>query len=270
MKKFLLMIAAIAALTSCTSKKQNAETTEPTEATTAKTLVLYYSQTNTTKQVAEIFQQKLGADIESIELENPYTGDFNATIARCQEEMAAGTAPEIKPLAHDLDAYDTIYLGFPVWFGTYAMPISGLLKSVDLSGKTIVPFCTFGSGGLVEATNALTEALPESYIMNGYGVRAARVSAAAEEINRFLITNQYKEGDLKAYDFFPEHHECSEEELAIFREATSSYDFPLGLAETVSSRAIDGGTEYQYTTFEQTTIYVIVKDGKAEFTRVDR
>lgn len=257
MKKILIALAALGMMVSCADKGP-------------KVLVLYYSQTGSTQAVAEEICRQLGADIERFDVTEPYDGTYQQTIMRGQKEMAAGILPEIVPIKANLKKYDTIFLGFPIWYGQPCLPLQALVNSVDLSGKEIVPFCTFGSGGLVEATNALTEALPESYIMNGYGVRAARVSAAAEEINRFLITNQYKDGDLKAYDFFPEHHECSEEELAIFREATSSYDFPLGLAETVSSRAIDGGTEYQYTTLENTTIYVNLIGGKAEFTRVDR
>ena len=269
MKKFILMLAAVATLVSCTSKKQQSE--ETAEATTAKTLVLYYSQTSTTKQVAEIFQQKLGADIEAIELTNPYTGDFNATIARCQEEMAAGTAPEIKALAHDLDAYDTIYLGFPVWFGTYALPISGLLNAVDLSGKTIVPFCTFGSGGLNTSSAALEAALPNTNILPGYGVRQARVAAAAAEVEDFLIRCGAIDGEVAALPEFSEQQPVTEAEKAVFTAACSSYSMPLGSPVTCGTRALANGTEYLFTTDGNTQIFVTAIEGATpEFTQVVR
>lgn len=257
MKKILIALAALSMMVSCAEKG-------------SKVLVLYYSQTGTTQAVAEEISRQLGADIEQFDATEPYDGTYMQTIQRGQKEMAAGILPEIAPIKADLKKYDTIFLGFPIWYGQPCLPLKGLLQSVDLKGKEIVPFCTFGSGGLVEATAALCEALPDSYILDGYGVRSARIESMPAEVERFLISKGYKEGEVTAYEFFPEHHECSEEEAELFREATSGYAMPLGMPESVSSRAIDGGTEYEFTTLDKTTIYVTEKDGKAEFTRVDR
>ena len=65
----------------------------------------------------------------------------------------------------NLSDYDVIFLGYPIWFGTYAMPIATLVKEQDFAGKTIVPFCTFGSGGLNTSTDALTKALPKAKVV---------------------------------------------------------------------------------------------------------
>ena len=119
-----------------------------TKEETPKILVLYYSQTGNTKAVAEQIARRLGADIEEIVAVNPYDPNFQATIQRCKKDQAQGVLPEINPMKADLSKYDVIFLGYPVWFGTYAPPIITWLTSVDLSGKKIVPFCTFGSGGL--------------------------------------------------------------------------------------------------------------------------
>ena len=161
-----------------------------------KVLVLYYSQTGTTQIVAEELQKQLGADIERIEAANPYDGDFGATIERSSKERESGEVPEIKPVQANLADYDVIFLGYPIWFGTYAMPIATLVKEKDFAGKTIVPFCTFGSGGLGSSTEALKEALPEANILQSYGVRTARVEAAPKELDRFLIENGFKEGNV--------------------------------------------------------------------------
>ena len=120
-----------------------------------KQLVLYYSETGTTKTVAEELQQQLGADIEAIEAVEPYSGNFQETIQRGQREMQSGETPAIKPLKSKIANYDVIFLGYPIWFGTYAMPIATLVKNNDFAGKTIVPFCTFGSGGLNTSSDAL-------------------------------------------------------------------------------------------------------------------
>ncbi len=139
MKWMLALVAMVLAVVSCSQKK---------EAPKSKVLVLYYSQTSNTKTVAQEIANKLGADIEEIEAVNPYDGDFEATINRCMQEREKGTKPEIKPIAANLADYDTIFIGYPVWFGTFAPPMAAFLDQADLSGKKIVPFCTFGSGGL--------------------------------------------------------------------------------------------------------------------------
>ena len=122
-------------------------------------LVLYYSENGTTKTVAEEIQKQLGADIEAVEAVEPYTGDFQATVQRGNKERQNGEWPAIKPLKSDLSRYDVIFLGYPIWYGTYANPIVTLLNGQDFAGKTIVPFCTFGSGGLNTSTADLKKAL---------------------------------------------------------------------------------------------------------------
>ena len=99
-----------------------------------------------------------------------YDGDFQATIARCNEEREKGIIPEVKPIAANLADYDTIFIGYPVWFGTMAPPMGAFLSQADLAGKKIVPFCTFGSGGLDSSVKDLAEKQPKAEILPGYGV----------------------------------------------------------------------------------------------------
>ena len=128
--KRLIWIMAIAATlmaaVSCGQKKQ-----------APKVLVLYYSQTNNTRTVAEAIAGKLGADTEEIVALNPYDGDFQATIGRCMQEREAGIIPEIEPVKADLASYDIIFLGYPIWFGTFAPPMGAFVKSADLAGKKV-------------------------------------------------------------------------------------------------------------------------------------
>ena len=275
MKKILFsVILAAAALVSCTSQKK----AEP-EAETSKVLVLYYSQTGTTQAVAEAIQQQLGADIEAIEVENPYSGTYQETIARCQQEMSAGEAPAVKPLQSDLAQYETIFLGYPVWFGTYAMPIVGLVKNEAFEGKKIVTFCTFGSGGLNASTENLKAALPKAEIVAGYGVRTARAAAIPAEVNRFLIEDGYAEGEIEALPAFMEHKPVTDADVEVFNEACGDYQFPLGTPVTCAIRETAESTDYEFAVKGQgseevnTTIYVTkakAEGAKAEFTQVVR
>lgn len=262
MKKILLMAAAALTLSGCGSQKKSQGE--------SKILVLYYSQTETTRALAEEFQKQLGADIEEIQAVNPYDGDFQATIQRGQEEINQNTYPEIKPLKVNVNDYDVIFLGFPVWFGTYANPVITLVKQESFAGKKVVPFCTFGSGGLNTSAANLKRALPEAKILEGYGVRQARMNAAPEEVELFLKQSGFIEGEVPALPEFSEQKEVSEEELAIFHAACDSYSMPLGVPATAGSRKIENGTEYKFNT-GSSTIYVIAKNGaEPEFTQVVR
>ena len=245
-----------------------------------KQLVLYFSETGTTKTVAQELQKQLGADIEEIEAVVPYSGNFQETIQRGQREMQNGEMPAIKPLKKKMADYDIIFLGYPIWFGTYANPIITLVKEQDFAGKTIVPFCTFGSGGLNTSSDALKKALPKATIKKGYGVRTARVNAAAKELDRFLKENGYKKGSVEKLPDYSAQQPVTDAERQIFDEACSSYQFPLGTPQTVGKRQTPDGTDYKFTVASrgmngggETTsiIYVTVgKDAKPEFTEVVR
>ena len=266
MKKIFVLLAMMACMTTASAQK---------------VLVLYYSETGTTKAVAQELQKQLGADIEGIEAVEPYSGDFQATIQRGQREMQSGNWPALKALKSKLSKYDVIFLGYPIWFGTYANPIVTLVKSNDFDGKTVVPFCTFGSGGLNTSTDNLKKALPKANIKPGYGVRTARVASAAKELNRFLIENGYKKGTIAKLPDYSAQQPVTEADKAIFDAACSSYQFPLGTPQTVGKRTTDEGTDYKYTVKSRgfdgseatSTIYVTVPNtgsNKAEFTEVVR
>ena len=268
-KNLLIVATTLAALVSCSSSAKKAEAAKP------KTLVVFYSQSNTTRTVAQEIQKQLNCDIAEIECVEPYSGDFGQTIQRWQKEQQEGTLPEIKPLAKDIKDYDVIFLGYPIWGGTYAIPVATFLKNTDFAGKKLVPFCTFGSGGLNTSVAALQQNAQNAQILDGYGVRQARVAAAPAEVEQFLIKLGFKEGVVEQLPDFSEQKEVSDSEKEIFNQACSDYQMPLGSPVTVGSRLIKGGTEYLFTVEGQggmkSQIYVLAKENeKPEFTQVVR
>lgn len=243
--RMILVLATVTlAAVSCGPKKQKEA---PAKEETPKMLVLYYSQTGNTKAVATEIANKLGADLDEIVAVEPYDGDFQATIERGKKELDEGIFPDIQPLKVDVTKYDVIFLGYPIWFGTYAPPVITFLNQVDLSGKKIVPFCTFGSGGLESSVKDLTEAEPKAEILPGYGVRAARLEATPKEIDFFLKSNGFIEGEFVKLEEFPEQHPVSEEESAIFDAAVGDYPMMHAQAKTVAARTIPDGVEYLFT-----------------------
>ena len=275
----LMLLLAVVTLTavSCGSKKETPKEEAP------KMLVLYYSQTGNTKAVAQEIANKLGADIEEITMVDPYDPDFQATIDRCKKDQEQCILPEIQPVKADIANYDVIFLGFPVWFGTYAPPVTTFLNGADFSGKKIVPFCTFGSGGLESSVKDLAVAEPGAEILSGYGVRAARMEAMPAEVDNFLKANGFLEGEYVQLADFPAQHEASADEAAIFDAAVDGYPMIHAKAKTVASREIPDGTEYLFTAVnlpredkldmptDEIQVYVTVEKDKAPvFTKVIR
>lgn len=276
MKKARWILAAVAAMLAAVSCGQ--------KQVAPKVLVLYYSQTSNTKAIAEEIAARLGADTEEIVSAEPYDGDFQATIERCMQERQTGKLPKVQPLAADLSAYDVIFLGYPIWFGTYAPPVAALLNEIDLSGKKVVPFCSFGSGGLDSSIKDLKAKCPDAEILPGYGVRAARTAAIPKEVDQFLKANGFLEGEFAKLEPFPEQHPVSEEEAAIFDAAVDGYPMLNAKASAVASRSIPGGVEYCFTALPvprepdakmppatEMKVYVTVEEGQAPvFTQVVR
>ena len=282
--KMMLVLATVTLAAVSCGPRPEASKEEAQKEESPKTLVLYYSLTSNTKLVATEIATRLGADMEEIVAVQPYDTSFRATIERCLKEREEGTVIEIQPLASDIANYDVIFIGYPVWFGTYAPPVATFLDQTDLSGKKIVPFCTFGSGGLDSSVRDMVAKQPNAEILPGYGVRAARLDAVPYEIDQFLKANGFLEGEYVELEDFPEQHEVSEEEAAIFNAAVDGYPMLHAQAKTVASRPLPNGTEYLFTAVDlpregrddmppagELQVYVTVVEGKAPvFTQVVR
>ena len=277
--KLMTIVAATAMLAvSCGQKKETPKDESP------KYLVLYYSQTSNTKAVAEQIANLLNADIEEIVATQPYDGDFQATIERCIQERELGVKPEIQPLTADISQYDVIFIGYPVWFGTYAPPVAAWLDQADLSGKKVVPFCTFGSGGLESSAKDLAAKQPNAEVLPGYGVRAARLEAMPKEVEEFLKAGGFIEGEYTPLPDFGDMHDVSADEAAIFDTAVDGYPMLNAEAKSVAVRTIPNGTEYLFVAMDkpreakadmppagELQVYVTVVEGETPvFTKVIR
>ena len=276
MKKVIMLFAAVTMMVAAVSCNQNTKKVP-------KMLIVYYSQTSNTKVVADEIQHLLGADVEVVIPVNPYSGTYQETIERSAKEREEGILPEIEPLKANLADYDVIFLGYPIWFGTYAPPIATLLSKIDLNGKKVVPFCTFGSGGLESSVNDLKAKFPNAEILEGYGVRAARLDAVPYEVDQFLKANGFIEGEFVKLPEFSEPKPVTEEESAIFDKAVEGYRMLNAKASEVALRDIPNGKEYLFTAVNtprpegpqmpasEIKVYVTVQDGQEPvFTKVVR
>ena len=137
----------------------------------AKELVAYFSASGTTAKVARDLAEAIGADLFEIEPEAPYTaGDLNwrNSESRSSLEMNDESCrPAIVDEVADMAAYDTVYVGFPVWWYVEPRIIDTFLESYDFTGKTIVPFATSGGSGLGRAPQRMQALAPDAQVRQG-------------------------------------------------------------------------------------------------------
>ena len=135
------------------------ENTDNQDAQEHKILVAYFSATGTTKGVAEHIANGLNADIYEIVPEEPYTDadlDYNDNNSRTTIEMNDPDArPAISGSVENMEQYDTVFIGYPIWWGEAPRIASTFMESYDFSGKTIVPFCTSGGSGIGSSASNL-------------------------------------------------------------------------------------------------------------------
>lgn len=127
-------------------------TAEGTAAASGSVLVAYFSATGNTAGVASELANHLGADVFEITPSEPYTADdlnYNDSSSRTSVERAEDARPELAQATPDgFDAYDTVFVGYPIWWGDAAWPVKTFAEGNDFSGKTVVPFCTSASSGI--------------------------------------------------------------------------------------------------------------------------
>lgn len=137
------------------------EETDIPDAQESKVLIAYFSATCTTKGVAEHIANGLNADIYEIVPEDSYTDadlDYNNNNSRATIEMSD---PDVRPVisgsVENMEQYDIVFIGYPIWRGEAPRIISTFVESYDFSGKTIVPFCTSGGSGMGSSAANLEE-----------------------------------------------------------------------------------------------------------------
>ncbi len=143
-------------------------------------LVAYFSATGSTRGVAEHIADIVGADLFEIVPEKPYTGadldyrDASSRASREQDDPAA--RPAIHGEVEDMGQYGVVFLGYPIWHGQAPKIISTFLEGCDLSGKTVIPFCTSGGSGIDGSEGALNALAPQARWRNGerFGAGASR------------------------------------------------------------------------------------------------
>lgn len=139
-------------------------------------------KTGNTEVLARAIAEAAGADIFRIETVKPYPEAYRACTDLAKKELAAGVRPELKSCPKELGAYDTVYVGYPVWWGTAPMAVFTFLEAFGWEGKTVRPFCTHEGSGLGRSVEDIAKACPGAKVEAGLaavGSEAARAAAKA-------------------------------------------------------------------------------------------
>jgi flavodoxin len=151
-----------------------------------KALVGYFSRTGNTRVIANQIRRALGADLFEIQSAEPYPEDYEATVSQAQRERDTGHEPPLKATVPNIDPYDVIFLGFPIWGMTTPPVIRSFLSNHDVSGKALVPFVTHGGYGLGESMAVVAERAPQARLLEGFSMQADQERETLSRVTRWL------------------------------------------------------------------------------------
>lgn len=163
-------------------------------------LIVYFSRTGenyvsgaikrltvgNTEAAAEILRELTGADMFKIEPKTPYSDSYNECIEQAKQDKGRNARPEIKGYPESLDGYDTVYLGYPNYWGTMPMCVFTFLENSDLSGKTIKPFCTHEGSGMGSSESDLKKLCPDAKVEKGLAIHGSRLNGAKAQFENWL------------------------------------------------------------------------------------
>lgn len=133
------------------------------ETLTGKTLVVYFSATGNTESAANYIAQATGGDLFELEPAEPYTDEDlnynndNSRVSREHEDESLRDVELVADTVENWDDYDTVFIGYPIWWGIAAWPVDSFVEANDFTGKTVIPFATSASSGLGQSGKLLAE-----------------------------------------------------------------------------------------------------------------
>mgnify|MGYP000811362700 FL=1 len=181
------MIMLLFAVASCSSDEP--ATTEPggnLSGDVGKTLIVYFSWGGNTKTVANHIYDLIGGEIVEVETVIPYPDTYEEVTQIAPGELASDYRPELKTKVDNMDEYDTLIVGTPIWGGHLTPAMKSFLASYNLSGKSIAPFCTHGGSGTAQSVNDIRSVCPNSTILGSLAVYGSRAESSRADVERWL------------------------------------------------------------------------------------
>lgn len=168
------------------SRWGNTDYPEDVDATTSASIVADGENYGTTEYVARLIQNQVGGDLHLIQTQDKYTADFDELRDVNHNEMAEGYLPPLTESSLDISRYDTVFIGYPVWATEVPQAVLSFLNEYDLSGKTVIPFCTHDGYGAGRSYSTIQEASHAAQSPEGLAIEAKDVSAAKDTVGAWL------------------------------------------------------------------------------------
>lgn len=173
------------------------ETTDPNNMTREEdnsVVVINGEVLGNTQYIAYVIQETTGADIFRIEPETPYPTQHDILVDQAAQEQDENARPALKAMIENLDQYDTVFIGYPNWWGDMPMILYTFFDAHDFSSKTLIPFNSHGGSGFSDTINTIEELEPDAYVIeDGYTVSRNNVQEAEPEIVSWLQALGYGE-----------------------------------------------------------------------------
>lgn len=149
-------------------------------------LIAYFSWSGNTKKLAEVIQEQVGGDLFEIQPKVPYTDDINELSGVALQEQNDNARPELSTQVEDINKYDVVFIGYPNWWNDMPMPVFTFLEKYDFSGKTVIPFSTYGDSGFGRSIESIEKILNESTMLDGLAVQEHELDSAPEKVSQWL------------------------------------------------------------------------------------
>jgi flavodoxin len=162
-----------------------------------KTIIVYFSRTGenygvgvidigNTARIAQYINNKIDADTFEIIAKEPYSDVYSEAVDRAQKEKNENARPEFIGEIENIDQYDTVFIGYPIWWSTMPMIMNTFLEKYDMTGKTIIPFSTNEGSGWGSSLTDLRNLCPNSTILNGYNTQGRNAVNAENAVTEWL------------------------------------------------------------------------------------
>lgn len=151
-----------------------------------KTLIVYFSESGNTRNMANIIQELTGGDLVEIEMQTPYSDSYSILLEEAERDLLATARPALRTRIENMNEYDTILIGYPNWYAILPMPVFTFLESYNFRGKRIIPFCSHGNGMLGETVANICKACPEADVREALSITYGGSSSLRDEIREWL------------------------------------------------------------------------------------
>lgn len=149
-------------------------------------LIVYYSHSGNTRAVAEHIHKRLAAQLLELKTAHSYPDAYRPTTEQARRELDTNFRPQLTTDIDSLESFQTLFIGYPSWWGTMPMALFSFLEKHTVGNRTLAPFCTHEGSGLGRSVNDLTRLCPQANIMEGLAVRGSAAAQAQDSVDSWL------------------------------------------------------------------------------------